>query len=69
VFKQNLTPFIGAFRALKIIKNEIELKKLWAPKVKGVKNSKKKPLNVTKTSSQTPKKILVCCSIDIRIQR
>jgi trans-2-enoyl-CoA reductase len=28
------------------------------PKVEGVKNSKSKPLNVTKASSQTPKKSL-----------
>jgi hypothetical protein len=42
--------------ALKIIKNGIELRKLWPPKVEGVKNSKKKPLNVTKASLQTPKK-------------
>jgi hypothetical protein len=30
---------------------------------------KKKPLNATKINSQTPKKILVCSSIDIRVQR
>jgi hypothetical protein len=32
------------------------LKKLWPPKVEGVKNSKKKPPNATKTGSQTPTK-------------
>jgi hypothetical protein len=35
-----------AFGALKLIKNEIELKKLWPLKVEGVKNSKTKPPNV-----------------------
>jgi hypothetical protein len=69
VFKQNLTPSIGTSNALRIIKNRIKLRKLWAPKVEGVKNYKKKPLNATKTNSQTPKKIFVCCSIDIRVQR
>jgi hypothetical protein len=39
--KQNLNPFIGAFGTLKIIENGIKLRKLWAPKVEGVKNSKK----------------------------
>jgi len=69
VFKQNLNPSIGASRALRVIKNKMELRKLWPPKVKGVKISKNKPLNAIKTSSQTPQKILVCCSIDIRVQR
>jgi len=34
-------PSIGASGALKIIKNGLELRKLWSLKVKGVKNSKK----------------------------
>jgi hypothetical protein len=39
----------------------MELRKLWPLKVEGVKNSKQnKPLNATKTSSQTPTKFLVC---------
>jgi len=58
VFKQNLTPSIRASRALRIIRNGIKLRKLWPPKVEGVKTPKNKPLNVTKTSSQTPKKSL-----------
>jgi len=41
VVQKNRTPPIHAFDALKIIKNGIELRKLWPPKVKGVKNSKK----------------------------
>ncbi len=40
-----------------------------APKIEGIKTQKDKPLNATKASSQTPKKILVCCSIVIRVQR
>ncbi len=39
--KKNLKPSYCAFKALKIIKNEIKLKKLWPLKVEGVKNSKK----------------------------
>jgi hypothetical protein len=53
--------------APKIVKNGIKLRELWAPKVKGVKNSKKIPLNGTKASSQTPKKFLVCYSIVIKV--
>jgi hypothetical protein len=34
------TPLIGTYGALKIIKNGIGLRKLWPPKVEGVKNSK-----------------------------
>jgi hypothetical protein len=40
VSKQNQTLPIGAFDALKFVKNEIKLRKLWPPKVEGVKNSK-----------------------------
>jgi hypothetical protein len=69
VFKENLNPFIGASGALKIIKNGIELRKLWPLKVEGVKNSKKKPPNATKTSSHIPKKFLVCCFVTIKVQR
>jgi len=62
--KKIWTPPIGAFVALKIIENIIKLKKLWPPKVEGVKNSKKQPPHATKASSQTPKIIpymLFCC--------
>ncbi len=38
-----------------------------APQSKGVKNSQKKPLNTTKAGSKTPKNILVCCFITIRV--
>ncbi len=41
-----------------------------APQSRGGKKlKKKKPLNATKAGSQTPKKILVCCSISIRVQK
>jgi hypothetical protein len=36
--------------------------------MKGVKNSKKIPLNGTNASSQTPKKFLACYSIVIKVQ-
>jgi len=52
------TPSISAFNALKIINHIIELKKLWAPKVEGMKNSKNKPPNDIEVGSQTPKKSL-----------
>jgi hypothetical protein len=50
VFEQNLNPSYGTFGALKIVKNGIELKKLWPPKIEKVKKSKKKPLNVIKVN-------------------
>jgi hypothetical protein len=40
--KQNLNPSYGISGALKIVKKGIKLKKLWPPKVEGVKNSKKR---------------------------
>jgi len=40
------TPPIDASGVLKIIKNRIELRKLWPPQIEGVKNSKTKTLNV-----------------------
>jgi hypothetical protein len=36
-----------------------------APKVKGVKNSKKQ---IIKCYTQTPKKFFVCCSIAIKVK-
>jgi hypothetical protein len=38
--KQNLNP-IGAYGTLKIVKNEIKLRKLWPPKVEGARTKKK----------------------------
>jgi hypothetical protein len=39
VFKQNLNP--SSWHIPVHVKNELEMRKLWPPKVKGVKNSKK----------------------------
>jgi hypothetical protein len=55
--------------ALKIVKNGIELKKLWPLKVKGIKNSKNRPPNVIKVGSQTLAKFLICCFVVIRVQK
>jgi hypothetical protein len=52
---------IGIFDALKVIKNEIELKKLRSSKVKGSRTQKNKLVNITKVNSQTPKKFVECC--------
>jgi hypothetical protein len=57
------------FGALKIVKIIIELRKLWPFKIKGIKNSKKKPPNVIEGDSQTPTKFLVCCFVLIKVQR
>jgi hypothetical protein len=41
VSKQNLKPLLlGASDTITIVENELEMRKLWYPKVKGVKNSK-----------------------------
>jgi hypothetical protein len=50
-----------------IIKNIIELRKLWPFKLQGVKTQNNKPPNATKASSKAPKKFLVCYSIAIKI--
>jgi len=44
--------------ALKIVKNEIKLRKLWPFKIKGIKNSKKNPPNATKVGSKHPQNSL-----------
>jgi hypothetical protein len=44
VSKQNLSPPLGTSNTLKIVKNKLEMKKLWSPKVKGVKNLEKKTI-------------------------
>jgi hypothetical protein len=48
VSKQNLNPPIGAFGALRIVKNRLELRKLQPPKVEAIKNFFKKSPNITK---------------------
>jgi hypothetical protein len=60
---------IGIFDTLKIVKNKLELRKLQPFLVKKVKNTKKQTTEYYKTSSWSPKKFLVCCSITIKIQR
>jgi len=49
--KQTWSPPLGASNTLRIVENKLEMRKLWPPKVKGVKNSKKKLLNTTKADS------------------
>jgi hypothetical protein len=41
---------LGTSNTLRIVKNKLKMRKLWPPKVKGVKNFKKNPLNTTKAS-------------------
>ncbi len=69
VSKQNMNLSIGVSSALKIIKNILKLRKLWPPKVEGVKEFLKKPLNITKPKPNHSKKFFVCCSIAIRVPR
>jgi hypothetical protein len=45
------------------------MRKLWPPKVEGVKKSEKKPLNIIEADSQTPKKILLCCFFAIKVPK
>jgi hypothetical protein len=67
VSKQTWTPPIGASGTTKIIKNKIELKKLWPPKIEKIKNSKKQTiehykgwfLNTQKNSSYVTLFLLV----------
>jgi hypothetical protein len=51
VFKQISSLSFGTFNTLKIVENKLEMRKLWPPKLKGVKNSKQKPLNTIKANS------------------
>jgi hypothetical protein len=69
VSKQNLTLFIDTFKALKFVKNGIELRKLCPLKLEGVKNSKNEPSNITKANFQRPKKILIYRFVVIRAQK
>jgi len=58
------TPQIGAYGALKIVKNGIELKKLWPFKIKGVKNSKKQTTKCYKgrfpNTHKNPRMLISC---------
>ncbi len=69
------TPIIGASSILKIVKHELELRKLWPSKVEGVKNSKKQTTKCYKAHPHSPKKFLVfflygyeSCKIICRIE-
>jgi hypothetical protein len=62
---QTSTSSLNASDALKIIKNRLKLRKLWPPKLKGVKNSKNKITEQQKASSQTLKNFLLCYSVAI----
>jgi hypothetical protein len=42
------SPLLSTSNMLKNVKNILQMRKLWPPKVKGVNNSKKKPLKTTK---------------------
>jgi hypothetical protein len=63
------TPPIGASGGLKIFKNILEFTKLWPPKLEGSRTQKKQTTKHYKFGSQTPKKLLICCSVVIRVQR
>jgi hypothetical protein len=39
--KQNLKPSSWCIYTIRIVKNGLEMRKLWSPKVKGVRNSRK----------------------------
>jgi hypothetical protein len=56
---------IGAFGALKIVKNQIGLRKLWPPNKRVLKTQKKSP-NITKVGSQTPQKILCMLLLELK---
>jgi hypothetical protein len=55
VSKKKSTPPLGTFNTQKIVENKLEMRKLQPPKVKGVKNLKKKLLNTTKPILKHPK--------------
>jgi hypothetical protein len=49
--QNKLEALLLAHLTLRIIEKKLEMRNLWPPKVKGVKNSKKKLLNTTKAGS------------------
>jgi hypothetical protein len=64
VSKENVTPSIEASCLVKVLKNGLELRKLWPPTVKKHHElNKNKPPSSTKLKLNHPKKIcmLFCC--------
>ncbi len=57
------------YNVLTIIENKLKMRKLQAPKVKGVQELKKTNHQTTKADSQTFKKFLVCCYVVIRVEK
>jgi hypothetical protein len=51
-----------------MISKKIELKKLWQPKVEGVKNSKNQTIKHYESMFPKTKKNLVCCFVAIKVQ-
>ncbi len=47
---KTLSPPLGTSKKIRIVKNGLEMRKLWPPKVKGVK-IQKRPLNTIKANS------------------
>jgi hypothetical protein len=57
---------LDPFDTLTIVKNKLEMRKLQPPKQGGFKNSKEKPPNTTKASSQTFKKNLCMLLLEFK---
>jgi hypothetical protein len=57
---------MGIASTSKIVKNGLELKKLWPPKERGSRTQKNKPLNTTKPIPNCPKSSLY---VAIKVQR
>ncbi len=70
VFKQNLNPSYWQILCIKNYQKWSRIENVMAPQIRGGQELKKiNHQNATKTSSQTPTKFLICCSITIRAQR
>jgi hypothetical protein len=66
--KKSWRSLLGALMALNIVKNGLEMRKLWPFKVCMVKKSKKCHPTLGNHSENT-QTVLVCCSIAFRVQR
>ncbi len=68
--KQNLNPSYWCLWGTKNHQKHNRIEKIMAPQSReGQKLKKNKPPNGTKVSSETPKRIVVCCFIVIKVQR